>query len=79
MSLHEVLPQKSKPSEKCVKRCENMDLTSTYRHDHNSYTMSQVSPCLSWRMRRHIPSTEMDMGTTYKGKLPLQLCSGLHG
>lgn len=44
---HEVLPEKPKRSEKRVKRHENVDLTSTYRHHYNSqHYVSSISMTL---------------------------------
>ncbi|CAN8220211.1 unnamed protein product [Coccothraustes coccothraustes] len=34
--------------------------------------MFQVSSCLSWRMRRHIPMIKMDIRTTYEDDCVLQ-------
>ncbi|XP_009459424.1 PREDICTED: protein FAM154A [Nipponia nippon] len=62
---HEVLPRKLKPPEKHIKSDESMDLTSTYKQDYNSYTTSQVPPCLPC-VTRYIPSAKMDTSTTYE-------------
>ncbi|KAL2294536.1 hypothetical protein Nmel_008273, partial [Mimus melanotis] len=77
---HEVLPQKPKPSEK---HSREYGLTCTYRHDYNSYTLSQP-PVFTRKPYAYLPPLEkMDLHTTtwtswkHPNEKPVKMCQAL--